>query len=117
MATTAGLTPIHDNWPLAGLCHWGSDSPANTMSAGPELSVRSLVHLRFTFCGLRGERRTLVARVQLFLCTLANIPIISQEGVSYTVLGPPMPDAKDNPGTSPAKHGGPLLCFLPVGAS
>ena len=47
-ATSRGMTPAHEDWPIAGLQHWGADSPASTMSKGPALLLRAIALLRIT---------------------------------------------------------------------
>ncbi len=64
-ATSRGMTPAHEDWPIAGLQHWGADSPASTMSKGPALLLRAIVLLRMTLKGLGGERHRMVVRVRI----------------------------------------------------
>ncbi len=59
-ATSRGMTPAHEDWPIAGLQHWGADSPASTMSKGPALLLRAIVLLPMTLKGLGGARHRLV---------------------------------------------------------
>ena len=60
-----GMTTQSEDWPIAGLQEWGSDSPASTMSQGPTLSIRAIVLLRLTLTGLKGETHRMVTRVRI----------------------------------------------------
>ncbi|HIE71147.1 MAG TPA: hypothetical protein EYP98_13775, partial [Planctomycetes bacterium] len=64
-AVSAQLTPDSEEWPLAGLEHWGADSAATTVSNAPALLIRAVVLLRLTLVSLRGERRRIVTRVRV----------------------------------------------------
>jgi hypothetical protein len=64
-AVSARLTPNSEDWPLAGLQRWGSDSAATTVSNAPAMLIRAVVLLRITLESLFGEKRRLIVRVRV----------------------------------------------------